>query len=382
MANDLSAIVPKIIARAALVLRNAITLPRLINSDFGREAAEKGDTIDVPIPVAVGTADVTPSHLEDAPASLTPKKVAVSLQYWRKTNGIALTDKEMHEVNSREHYLPQQVGQAMVDLAEYVNSICMSKYTAIYGHYGDPTTDPFNSTDGVKHATLARKVLAEQKSPMRDLVGVIDPLAEANALTLDAFQRVNEAGDRGPKIEGELGRKFGIDWFMDQQVPSHTTGAAGTILVNDPGAAIVVGQETLPIDGVTTDPIVGDIFTLAGDTTQYVVKTAATGAAQTIGIAPPLAAAPADNAAVSFVAAHKVNMLFHPSAWAFAMRPLGEGMETLGGNILASVFDDQTGISMRLEIKRQNKQTVWEFDVLFGVEIVRPELITRIIGNP
>jgi hypothetical protein len=39
-----------------------------------------------------------------------------------------------------------------------------------------------------------------------------------------------------------------------------------------------------------------------------------------------------------------------------------------------------TGIPLRLEVKRQNKQTLWEFDVLYGVKLVEPDLAARLAG--
>ena len=64
------------------------------------------------------------------------------------------------------------------------------------------------------------------------------------------------------------------------------------------------------------------------------------------------------------------------------MRPLSAaGLESgLNGQIM-SVSDPQTGLSLRLEVTRQYKQTMWEFDVLWGVAMVRPELACVIYGD-
>ena len=43
-------------------------------------------------------------------------------------------------------------------------------------------------------------------------------------------------------------------------------------------------------------------------------------------------------------------------------------------------LDPQTGITLRLEVSRQYKQVVWEFDLLWGSKLIRPELATRIAG--
>ena len=42
-------------------------------------------------------------------------------------------------------------------------------------------------------------------------------------------------------------------------------------------------------------------------------------------------------------------------------------METGGGSQMMTVTDPDTGLSLRLEVTRQYKQTVWEFDLLWGL---------------
>ena len=49
MSNALEAIAPKILARGMMHFRQKAIMPRLINSDFSAEAAQKGDTIDIPV---------------------------------------------------------------------------------------------------------------------------------------------------------------------------------------------------------------------------------------------------------------------------------------------------------------------------------------------
>ena len=61
MANNLDDILPKILARGLMALREAAVMPRVVNGDYSSEAAKKGETIDVPIPSAVKTIDVAES---------------------------------------------------------------------------------------------------------------------------------------------------------------------------------------------------------------------------------------------------------------------------------------------------------------------------------
>lgn len=379
MANTLTNVMPKILARGLLALREQAVMPRIVNLDYSTEAAQKGDTIDVPIPSALSVSDVTPSNVLEAPADSAPTKVQIALSNWRKVN-FHLDDKQLIEIDRNAHFMPMQMSEAVRALANDINLSILNKYKGIFGFTGTAGTTPFSSN--VEAATGARQVLNEQKAPRDNRRMVLDFAAEAKALALADFQRVNESGDAGVKREGEIGRKFGFDIFTDDQVVTHSAGGSGTPLVN---GALAVGDTSVVIDGLSGSSgfVLGDILTFAGHTQTYTVKTApaASGGAQTITVAPALKAIVADNAAITAKADHVVNLAFHRDAFALAMRPLAGGTagDAYGSEIVA-MTDPQTGLSMRLEVYRQYKQVVYELDALWGVELIRPELATRIAG--
>ncbi|WP_159104325.1 P22 phage major capsid protein family protein [Sneathiella glossodoripedis] len=73
--------------------------------------------------------------------------------------------------------------------------------------------------------------------------------------------------------------------------------------------------------------------------------------------------------------------MFNRDAFAFANRPLAQSGAGAGlGSQIMSMTDPQTGLSLRLEVSRQYKQVIWEFDILWGVKLVRPELAVRLAG--
>ena len=63
MANDLTSIMPKILARGLRSLREQVILTGLVNFDYSTEAKEKGDTIDIPVASSVTIEDVVPSNV-------------------------------------------------------------------------------------------------------------------------------------------------------------------------------------------------------------------------------------------------------------------------------------------------------------------------------
>jgi hypothetical protein len=76
-----------------------------------------------------------------------------------------------------------------------------------------------------------------------------------------------------------------------------------------------------------------------------------------------------------------VNLVFHRDAFALAMRPLVSQTQQWDlGPKIAALQDPQTGLVLRLEVSRIHRQVMWELDLLWGVELIRPELAARIAG--
>ena len=379
MANTVTNIMPKILARGLLALREQAIMPRVVNLDYSDQASQKGDTIDVPIPSALTVSSVTPSNTPPTPSDSAPTKVQISLNNWNEVN-FHMTDKELVEVDRNEHFIPMQMSEAVKALANAINTSVHNEFKGVFGFVGTSGTTPFGSA--VSAATDARKVLNQQLCPRTDRRMILDFDAEANALALDAFNNVNEVGGTGPKIDGEIGRKFGFDLYTDDAVVTHTAGGSGTPLVN---GALSAGDTSVVIDGMSGSSglVVGDIITMAGNTQTYAVLTAptASGGAQTVTVAPAITGTIADNAAITVKASHVVNLGFHRDAFALAMRPLQGATQGDGyGSQMVSMTDPQTGLSMRLEVSRQYKQIMYSLDALWGVKLIRPELAVRIAG--
>ena len=193
------------------------------------------------------------------------------------------------------------------------------------------------------------------------------------------------------KIEGEVGRKFGIDWFADDGVVTHTAGtgsAYATAAAYD--ISVTPNTKVIAVDTGSGTILAGDIITIAGDALPYSVASTVGGSTVTsitlhqalrVDIADSvLVTAPGDGGAGT-VGDHEVNMAFHRDCLAYATRPLVSNTIDLSlGSQIMSMQDPQTGLVLRLEASRQHKQVVWEFDILWGVKCVRPDMGVRIAG--
>jgi hypothetical protein len=385
VANTITEVLPKLLAQGLLALRQNAVLPRLVNRSYDNLAAQKGNVINVPIPAAIAARDVTPAVSYAANVDTTQTSAQVTLDFWKEAP-FQLSDNDL--VSAMDGVIPMQASEAVKSLGNAVDAYIWGKHIGIYGMAGTPGTTPFNGS--LVAAGTMRKLMNLQLAPMDDRRAVIDPSAEANLLIVPNILDTDKRGDQGGILEGSIGRKLGFDWFMDQNAVSYTPGtgwASGNIASTVAG---VIGQTTLNIINATASGQIkiGDIFTVTGDTSngggaqQYVVTVTTTISATVqvvITFQPPLKATVATGATLVVVSATYVaNLAFHRDAFAWASRPLAD-VQGLGHAMMSAV-DPISGVTLRLEVSRQYKQTTFSYDVLGGANLVRRDLAVKIAG--
>lgn len=371
--NTITYVLPKLLAQGLLALRQQAIMPRLVNRGYETLAGQKGSTISIPIPSAIAVNEVAPNYVAPDTAAVVPTEVQIALDQWWEAP-FFLTDKD--QVSVMEGTIPMQASEAIKALANKIDNLIFANYTGVYGWGGTAGTTPF-ATDLSAFVT-ARKALNNQLAPLDARNAVIDADAEANALLLRAFQDASFRGDTAGIINGQIGTKLGATWVVDQNIPYHTTGAASGYTIN--GAHATVGVTALTITGGALGAwVVGDIFTIAGDTQTYVVTGSTGGATATaLAIQPGLKIALIGSEAITKKASHRVNLLFHRDAFAFASRPLADASVGLG--TFQSAVDPVSGLVLRLELSREHKRTRFSYDILCGSKLVRAALAARIAG--
>jgi len=381
VANSLTNVIPQLLAQGLMALRQQSIMPRLVNRSYDSMAAQSGSTIDIPIPSAITANAVTPGTTSQAVTDLSPTKATITLNQWYEA-AFNLTDEELKNVEEN-NLMPMQASEAIKSLANnvdtYIMNLASSATNGISQNGGTAGTTPFASN--LDAYLAARKELNNSAAPMDDRYCVINADAEAEALSLEAFQNAAWRGDTDGIIRGQIGQKLGATWVVDQNVQTHinANGTPTGFLVNS-GSGYAAGISTMTIDTGSNNPAVGDIFTVAGDTTSHIV-TAATGGTS-VTFTPALGSAVVNNAALTFTAsaaAFTRNLLFHRDAFAFASRPLEDGMMVGGDNVMSNV-DPVSGLSLRVEVTREFKQTRVSYDILYGGALVRPELAALILG--
>ena len=388
-----------ITAEAMRVLVNNLTATRLINRNyddkFAVEGAKVGTTVNVRKPPRYVGRTGQALSVEDAEETQVP--VTLTTQF-----GVDLNFSTADLTLSIDNFSDRFIKPAVATIANKVDYDVLQLYSTVSNSVGTPATVP-NAILTYLQAGRALNNEAAPKDGMRSMV--ISPDMEATIV--DALKGLfhQSAGIAEQYREGEMGRVVGFDWFMDQNVATHTVGAfAGTPLVD--GAS--QSGTSLVTDGWTSGSSTlnaGDIFTIAdvlavnpqsrqstGLVRQFRVVTqiSDTSGAKTITIAPGIVASgqgqtvdalPANNAAITVVGAASAvspqGMAFHRDAFCLAMADL---YVPKGTDMAARISDPDLGLSIRLvrDYDINLDRTPTRLDVLYGVATLRSELACRV----
>jgi hypothetical protein len=373
MPNTLGAYNPTFFANEALIwLQKALGMAGRVHRGYDKTPTQKGETITIRRPATFTAVDAPQSAVD-----LTTESVSITVDKWKEVK-YALTDKEMsftQEQIVQEHIMP-----AAYAIADAIDQDLAGLYKFI------PWFTDVGATAAPADITAARKILFDNRVPMRDLHMMIDSDMEADFLGNSAFSQWQGAGQSGANTQmtGSLGEKYGFEIFANQNVLSHTKGTASTGTLAANGAA-AVGATTVALDAgsVTGTLVAGDSLVFAGHTQRYVVTataTAATNAFASVSIFPELKAAVADNEVCTVsLDNHSAALGFHRGAFALAMAPLSEFGNGRGAEI-ATVIDPVTGLALRSRLfyDGNTSKNYISVDALYGVKTLNPNLAVRL----
>ena len=388
MTNQLTSLMPRIVARGLLNLRHKAILPQLVNSDFNAAAARRGAIIDVPLSQPIEAEEVVPAATPPAPPSQSLSSVPITLNQWRKA-AFYLTDQEMDQIEAHDSFIPLQMGEAISALARAVNDhilTLMHETESFIGTVGrapfspEPTGDDEPGAEtGMRPIIEARHRLNQAAAPKSGRSVILDYDAEAAFLSHPHAQEAAFSGTQTPQsLEGEIGRRFGFDCYATDSVhtdeapvnpvsPSSTYGKGNVnLFLKHPFA-------TLPPGPVYIPPF--------NEPCRMLNRSIASSNRSQLHLTPGLPRTVTSGDTVFLTRPPTAGFAFHRDAVALAMRPLTQTGLIAGqtGQIM-SITDPDSGLSLRLEVSRQYKQTVWEFDLLWGAALVRPELVVKIAG--
>lgn len=392
VSNTYSDLLPKLWYMAVERVRLNSVMPRLVLNLSDNIAGTPGDKVSIPDQVTGVTRAVVHDISPVDPSNLTLTKTDLTLDNWREAP-FTIDDKMAAEVV--EGTVPRVLQSYADALADYIDQQIMAVYTGVYNAgsgapIADGTTpvvaafavDATNNPTGFRAVGEAGTLIDQLGAPQNMRRVVLSPRDNWDSSFLGPFLKANERGDREGILERNIGRKIGMEWWMDQNLPTHTSGTlARTATQTLTAGTGNVGDTSHSFTGTITTGLtvaVGDIFKFNNHNQTYVnntLVTSTTNALTVSSFSPALKVAVTSANSAEILPSHKVNLLFHPDAIAFASRPFAG----IGSNpYIVQAFDEVSGLNLRLEYQRQNKQDFISLDALFGVKLRDAKLIARV----
>ncbi|MDA3900055.1 MAG: coat protein [Spirochaetes bacterium] len=377
--NKLENLIKTVILPLALpVLRESVHMPHLVNTSYGEEAAKRGAVITVPLPQDLGDAEDVDTINGNPPRDLRDDTVEIKLDKWKQKT-FKMNDKELWEAEQNA-VLPSALESSIKALANSIDKDLLSLHRDIPFWAGKPGVTPAEKTSLID----VRKILQKNLVPMSDRSLVLD--VEAEAELLDLLSDAQKNGDNitaGALREAFLGRLFGFDNFVDQNIVPHIAGTltTGTTRI----LAVEAGRTRVSVDGGAGAETIkkGDRFSIAGVDGYFVFTedaTAVGGAVSSVGVYPAIPAGVGPNTSIQIVSDHTPNLAFHKNAFALAVRTLDDSESE--SSTIATAVDSVSGLPLRIETWRDSKLKcrLWSVDVLYGVKTIRPELAAILAG--
>jgi len=363
MSNTL--LTPSVIAKEALlVLENNLVLGALVHRDYSNEFTKVGNTIKIrkPATFVANVWDGANLNIQ----SITEANVSVVMN---TVLDVSFNISALELTQNIVAFSEQVIQPAMRAHAQKIDELLAGLYVDV------PYAVAVSSTANVADIANARKKLNQNKVPMEDRRGVLEPISEAKYLVLDAFLHAEKRGDTDAVKNGSMGRVLGIDWYMDQNMQTHDAGT--TDLAGVLNGAQAKANVSVVVNGLGTGNVTqGTLLTIADCAGVYCVKdtVAISGNKATLNIAPALEADAADTKAVTLIQG-KRNLVFHKNAFALVTRPLEK---PFGAGY--SAVENYKGISARVTAgyTMASKADTMSLDILLGIKTLTPELAVQL----
>lgn len=410
---------PSIIAKAAVrILDNELVMANKVFRGYEEEFRQsvngykKGASITIRKPnqftVRTGAVASVQDVTEGSETFTVNQQIGVDFQF--SSSELTLNIGELAERVMRP---------AMITLANKIDQDLLSLYKDVSNWAGTPGST-VASFAGFAKAPERMDLLAVPDDQRAAVLSPTDHWALAGSQTALYMQDVARNAYR----KGAIGMIGGIDTYMTQNIQTHTVGPmGGTPLVNGAGQNVnyspsvknteyVPGTQTLNTDGWTNSAASrvkqGDVFTIAGVFAvnpvtkatlpflrQFVVtadmSSDGAGVINNMPIAPAIittgafqnvSAAPADNAALTFLGTaatgYAQNLVFHKNAFGLVVVP----MEKPPGAVDVA-RESYKGLSVRVVpyYDGANDVSKWRLDVLYGIKTLDPRLAVRLSGT-
>lgn len=383
-ALTLTSLIPTIYNAMDTVSREQAGFIRAVGRDSGAERAALNETVMSPVvgPMAAEALNVG-AYAADTPAQ-TINNVSMTISKARSVP-FGITGEENRGLNNAGTLGTinrDRIAQAIRTLTNEVEADLAALHVAASRAYGTAAGTPFGTAADLTDFAACKRILEENGAPASDLHMVLD---SASVMRLRGKQstlfKVNEAGSDELLRTGAMGRVMDFDMHYSPAVKQAVTVGSATATVDATGYA--VGSTSFGLSAAASALLAGDIITFAGDSNQYVVKTAITSASggtleiQEPGIKVAMSAA---TKAITVVAATTRNMFFYRGAIQLATRApaMPDGGDSADDVMI--VTDPVSGIAYEFCLYRQKRQIRYEINLAWGCAVVQPRHLGLLIG--
>jgi hypothetical protein len=403
-----------IIAKEAVrILENNLTMAKLVHRGYEDEFSKKvngytvGETVSIRRPTDFTVRDGAVAAIQDVVEGKTTFTVDTQKGIDFKFSSSDLT-LQINDLSERV------MKPGLIQLANAVDKSLMGLYKDVPQH----VTIPSGGINSFADFALAPEMMDRLAIPQGDRSAILSPAdywAMVGSQTALYMQGVAKEAYR----EGGLGMIAGVDTYMSQNAPVHTTGArTGTDLVDITGQTYVLGHTwasskdsdyvMFHIDGAASDTAgywkQGDTFTISdiyevnpvskestGVLKKFVIKEDATSASSEgdVKIWPPVILSGAQKTAhlstgtledntVTYQGTASTNfqqnLFFHKNAFGLVMVPM---VSPPGAVEVAR--RSYKGISVRVipYYDGTNDVANYRLDILYGVKTIDPRLAVR-----
>jgi hypothetical protein len=394
---------------ALMELKNQLSFAGGVNrqydDQFSKNGAKIGDTINIRKPVRFEAKDGPTLNIQN----VADQSVALQLDT-QKHVAFQFSSKDL--TLSIDEFRARYIGPAITALANKIDFDGLQLYKQIWNSVGTPGTQP----NSISTALSAGQKLDENGCPVDDMRKLVLAPSSQTAFLGAGLSLFNDQGELSRQYKkGRMGKAAGFEWAMDQNVPTHTTGAvAGAPAVKTTIAA--EGATAIAVDGITGSISgcfkQGDVITIegvyavnpqskqsTGSLMQFVVTAdtdSVTNEIASLPLSPAMyltgpyqniSAYPVDGGliklfghATSYASkVSPVNMAYHRDAFALGMADL---VLPGGLDMAARASDADSGLSLRIVRQYDINNDVFpcRVDVLYGWKAIYPELACRVQG--
>lgn len=365
------------------------TIDRQYDDSFANSGAQIGTALKIRQPNKYTVRSGKTINVQDTSETSTTLTVATQKGVDMNFSSVELT-MELQDFSKRI------IEPAVSVLVSTIESDMLADVTKdVYNHSGTPGTLPTTLQIAQAKAKLNQNLAPKTPQDRHIQMESIDMAGEADSLKA-LFHDSKEIAQQ--YREGRVGRAFGLSWWENERVYSHTTGSDfTTVTVNDAGVAS--GDSTITAAGGNFKE--GDIFTFADvyavhpetkATMAHLQQFVATADGTTsLSFSPTLystganqnvSALPANGAAITFVGtastAYPNHLVYHKEAFTFATADL-----VMPTGVDFAAREQMDGLSVRLvrNYDINNDQFPCRLDILYGWASLRPEWACRVMGK-